>query len=317
MELETSYMIHGTDRPKVKRALAKLRTYFSEDAIETFDAGMFPAADVVASCSMMGLFADRRLVVVQGADQWKVDDINVVLDYLKVPEPATVLVLLADKLAGNSRLLKAFQKPRLIEATGPDASALPHWVVQSFAKHGATASTLIARRLLALTGTDSLERIESDIARIAAYAGSEPVTEAMIDELSTFTSDAKVWAITDAWATRDRPTVLRSADELLTNGEDPIRLVMVLARHIRAVHQTRCLLNEMPASQAVAEIGTLAGAKPWAAKKYVQQAQKISMPQADASLARIALLEAELKGAAALASQARTTVFHRALCELV
>lgn len=310
-------MIHGTDRPKVKRALAKLRTYFSKDAIESFDASMFPAVDVIASCSMMGLFADKRLVVVQGADQWKVDDVNVVLDYLKSPEPATVLVLLADKLAGNSRLLKAFQKPRLIEALGPDENALPRWVVQSFAKHGATADTSLARRLLALTGTDSLERIESDIARIAAYAGSEPVSEAMIDELSTFTSDAKVWAITDAWATRDRPTVLRSADELLANGEEPVRLAMVLARHIRAVHETRCLLNEVPASQAAAEIGSRMNARPWVAKKYVHQAQKLSMSQADASLARIALLEAELKGAAALASQAKVTVFHRALCELV
>ena len=66
------------------------------------------------------------------------------------------------------------------------------------------------------------------------------------------------------------------------------------------------------------------GANQWAAKKVVQQAQKVSGPQVDAALSRIALLDAELKGANSLGGRigedtnaGARIVLERGLLELV
>src|SRR5437763_12119299 len=62
-ELAAVYLITGTDRPKVGRALRRLRARIGDDATEILSAHEAGGEDVVASCNALGLFAvERRLV---------------------------------------------------------------------------------------------------------------------------------------------------------------------------------------------------------------------------------------------------------------
>jgi DNA polymerase III delta subunit len=70
-DLKPAYLIAGGDRPKVDRAVARLRTRFDADAVEHLDASEAPAEDAVAACNAMGLFgAGGRLVVVDNVEAW-------------------------------------------------------------------------------------------------------------------------------------------------------------------------------------------------------------------------------------------------------
>ena len=80
-----------------------------------------------------------------------------------------------------------------------------------------------------------------------------------------------------------------------------MRLAGALARHLRQVDDAHHLLQSMGPGRALDEL-VASGANQWAAKKVVQQAQKVSGPQIDAALSRVALLDAELKGANVLGS---------------
>ena len=60
------YLITGTDRPKVTRALRRLRDRVGEDATEHLSAHESSGEDVAAACNALGLFTvERRLVVVE------------------------------------------------------------------------------------------------------------------------------------------------------------------------------------------------------------------------------------------------------------
>ena len=90
-ELKPAYLLAGTDRPKVDRALQRLRTRFQPDAVEMHAAAESSGADVVAAANALGLFAgDGRLIVVDGVEAWKADDVKAVGAYLKRPAPATM-----------------------------------------------------------------------------------------------------------------------------------------------------------------------------------------------------------------------------------
>ena len=56
-ELLSVYLITGTDRPKVTRALRRLRDRVGEDATEHLSAHEASGEDVVAACNALGLFA--------------------------------------------------------------------------------------------------------------------------------------------------------------------------------------------------------------------------------------------------------------------
>src|SRR5262249_21182970 len=95
-ELKPAYLIAGSDRPKVDRAVARLRSRFETDAVELLDASETSGDDAAAACNTMGLFgAGTRLVIVEGVESWKAADVKAVAAYLKSPAPGTTLALVA------------------------------------------------------------------------------------------------------------------------------------------------------------------------------------------------------------------------------
>lgn len=312
--LESAYLVLGTDPAKIAIVVQRLKARFPAEAIELHPASSGSAGELIESFQTMGLFAEQRLVVVQGAHGWGADDVAGILAYLEQPAPDVVLLLLADKLASNSRLRKAFAKPRLIECPGPDKpEALRSWVEALFAAAGARGDRASAKRLVELCcgidandargvrelDGDDLARLRTDVERIAVYAGGDPVTVAMVEELATQVTDEKVWGLGDAWARRDTRAFLHLVEQLLAQREHPVRIAGALGRHLRQVDDAHHLLASMAPQQAL-EALVASGANQWAAKKVVQQAQRVGTPQVDAALARIAQLDAELKGASAL-----------------
>ena len=98
-ELRSIYLLIGSDRPKVKRALARLRSRFPDEAQEHLSAEQQTGADAVAAMNSLGLFgADSgRLVIVHDVESWKVSDIQSLSSYLDDPLHGAVLALVAWK----------------------------------------------------------------------------------------------------------------------------------------------------------------------------------------------------------------------------
>ena len=110
-DLMPAYLLSGTDRPKVARAVRRLRDRIGEDATELLSASEADGTDVAAACNALGLFAsERRLVVVENVEAWKAADLEPVLEYLKSPSPETVLALVGDGVRKDSPLAKAVAK---------------------------------------------------------------------------------------------------------------------------------------------------------------------------------------------------------------
>ena len=75
------YLLAGSDRPKVARALRRLRSRFGDESIEHLAADTADGAEAVAACNALGLFAGDeggRLVIVEGVERWKKADVEAV-----------------------------------------------------------------------------------------------------------------------------------------------------------------------------------------------------------------------------------------------
>jgi DNA polymerase-3 subunit delta len=185
-----------------------------------------------------------------------------------------------------------------------------------FQSLGATVTKKVVSELVGITGFDPLDRLRTDIEMIAAAAGSEPITSELVRELATHSDDMKIFAVTDAWATRNKSELLRTVEHLLQQNEKPVPLTIILGRHIAQVAKARRLLNHLPSGAVVNEL-TTGGANAWAAKKATEQAGRIGLAQAEAALARIAQLDYELKGGAVSVNETSlNTIFTRGIAEL-
>ena len=151
------YLIGGGDRPKVARALARLRSRFQDTAVELLSAEVASGADAVAACNALGLFSVEggRLVVVEGVERWRAADIEEVGAYLAQPAPGAVLALVADETPKRSPLVDLCTKQgRVLSFELPKPRELPAWVQAEFERRGTQIDRAAARALVEVVGDD-------------------------------------------------------------------------------------------------------------------------------------------------------------------
>ena len=312
-ELKPVYLISGSDRPKIRVALERLRNHFEEGAVEVLAAGDHPAEDAVAACNALGLFGgERRLVIVEDVEGWKAPDAKAIADYLKNPAPETVLALVASELRKDTALAKACAKAGdLLVYDAPKKRDLPSWVAKQFEQHGTSADRDACRLLVAMVGEDP-EQLRSEIEKLATWSGGEAVTEADVRLLASLSAETSVFVLTDAWGRRDAGAALASVESLLERSgpRELPRLVALLANHVGRVRACQSLAAEgLGAREAAGKLKL----HPFAAEKAFAHAANYAPDELAHAVVRLAELDLALKGGSRLAGELE---FERALVDV-
>jgi len=305
-ELKPLYLLTGSDRPKIERALRRLRDRFDADAVELLAAHETPGADAVAACNSLGLFGADRLVVVEGVEKWKVDDTKAVAVYAADPAPTAVLALVAAELRKESALMKAVAKVGEVLVYDVDKKKIVDWLAQQFGSHGVQVDRDLCRAIADAVVPEGqepdLHHLANEVAKLATWAGGEPLTWELVRDLVVPFGDVPSFALTDAWGRRDVVAVLAAAEGSFERESSPRRdvaprLVGALARHLARLREIRTLLAD---GHATPEIASRLKRHPYYVQKLVRQAEAFTDDELrDASL-RLAELDHALKGGSRL-----------------
>jgi DNA polymerase III subunit delta len=300
------YLLTGNDRPKIARALRRLRTRFGGESVEQLAADSASGADAVAACNALGLFAGDeggRLVVVEGVERWRKADVDAVAAYLADPVPGAVLALVAGEPPRSDALKKAVTKVgKLLTYDAPRPRDLPGWVRAQFEERGAVVDQDTARALVEIVG-DDLAVLASEVDKIATWAGGRPLERSDVDAVATPAREATAWALTDAWGERDLPALLEACEAELAR-RDPFGVSTRLAAHVGLVRNVQRLVAEgLPAR----EIAKRLKVHEFRVKKAVAHANQYSQDELDAAVVRLAVLDAAIKGASRLPSELMLT----------
>jgi DNA polymerase-3 subunit delta len=303
-ELKAAYLLTGSDRPKIERALHRLRDRFGEEATERLSGREASGEDAVAACNAMGLFAaGGRLVLVEQVGRWKAADAKVVADYLTAPAPETVLALVGEEIKKDSALAKACAKAGAVLVYEVSKRDLPKWVAEQFARHGVKTSSDACRSLVELAG-DNLAELATEVDKLAVYAGRDEIGVDEVELLVTARADVPPFVLTDAWGRRDVGAVLSSCESILERSTPRSRevhaLVGRLAAHVRRVRACQSLDSEgIRPRDAAAQLKM----HPFAAEKAFGQARNFSAEELREAIVRLADLDLALKGGSRLPSE--------------
>lgn len=318
-ELKPLYLLAGTDRPKIERALRRLRDRYPPDAVELLHAAEASAEDAVAACNALGLFGGERLVLVEGVERWKADDAKTVAAYAADPAPGARLALVAESLRKDSALAKAVAKVGAVLVYDVDRKKLVDWVVAQFAGHGTSADRELARSLLDAVvpeGQDAdLHHLANEIAKLATWAGGERLDWENVRDLVVPFGDVPAYALTDAWGRRDLRGALAAAETTFEREASPRRdvaprLVGALSRHLDRLQECRRLLAQGHTSS---EIASRLKRHPFYVQKLVRQAEGFGEDELRDAVVRLAELDHALKGGSRLPSDLEV---ERALVDL-
>jgi DNA polymerase III subunit delta len=315
-ELKPVYLLTGSDRPKIARALRRLRDRIGTDATEQLTASVASGEDAVAACNAMGLFGggEGRLVIVEEVERWKAADVKDVVAYLAAPAPATVLALLAEELKADSALGKAVAKAGQILAYDVPKRRLPEWVAEQLGRMGAKADADACRALVDLVGDDA-DELQSEIDKLATWAAGDTITLRDVEQLTAARAETSIFSLTDAWGRRDVGAVLAATESLLERTHRPrsgelMRIIASLVNHVGRVRRCQRLADQGVRPRDAA--GQLK-MHPYVAEKAFAQAANFSAEELAAAIVRLSELDAASKGGSRLPADLE---LERALVEI-
>jgi DNA polymerase III subunit delta len=314
-ELKPAYLLAGTDRPKVDRALRRLRDRFEPDAVEIHTAIDASAEHVVAAANALGLFAEGgRLIVVDDVERWKAPDVKAIAAYLKAPAPATTLALVGTELKKDAPLAKAVASAGDVLIWDVAQRGRQAWVAEQFGVQGAEAEPEACRALIEIVGEDVYE-LSSEIDKLATWARGQRITAADVELLVAAGGETSNFALTDAWGARDVAGVLRAAEQLLERSGDPRsrtvpRVASVLTSHASRLRQCHELdAQGVSASDAASRLKQ----HPFYVRKLFSQARNFTADELRSVTVRLADLDHALKGGSRVAVELE---LERALVEI-
>jgi DNA polymerase-3 subunit delta len=307
------YLLTGGDRPKIERALGRLRVHFPPEATEICSALDTSAEAAVALCNAGSLFGDARLVVVEDVDGrrdwdnrmkggWKAADVEVVSAYLADPAPGTVLALVGEDVKKTTALRKACAKAGDVLEYTVAKRDIQRWVAERFAGHAVRAEPEACAALVHIVGED-LHALASEVDKLATWAAGEPIGEREVELLAAPTADAPTFTLTDAWAAHDPARALAASETIFerdskTRRDTAARVAATLAGHagrLRALK--RCAADGIRPRDAAGKLRL----NPYYAERLSRQAEGFSPEQLADAVARLAELDGSLKGQSKLA----------------
>lgn len=277
------YLVLGPEaylrQSAIERIGAGLARVHATDTLQATrcDADGVSAARCVESAQSLGLFAGHQQLVVGDIAAWKVGE-EALAGYLAAPNPATTLILWAEKLDQRTKWAKLLTSGTvLVECKSLYANQVPEWVRIECQRQGREISRDAARLLAEAVGSD-LHAVHQAIEKVLLYtAGRRLVGPEDVEAIVLETSQRTIFELLGAVGRRDPSGACRLLAQLVAGGEPPVRICHMLAWHWRVLLRAReWLSNERRTTHDASPQSGLAAAlkvSPYFARDYAAQAE--------------------------------------------
>ena len=315
--LRPAFLILGTDRPKVRRTVARLRRRVIDEAgsdlnVVILDAEHDKVDEFLDAAASPGLTFGTRLLLVVNGHKWNAKARQQVAAYLQDPMPDTCVALEAETIPKSDALYKAVHKMGgVLEWDLPKKYQMAGWVTQQAKANGLHMSAHVAKHMLDRCGNDPkhAERLDREIEKLAAYcrdaeaveaaraagAGVE-AREADVDAVCTPDDDAVIFDLMDAVGHRDRAHSFALLEALYASGNprnDANGVLYSLKRHVEQLDAA----SQLPHADESAAAKQLK-VHPFTARKLLQQRESFDRRRLGRAYRALAEAEAGLRGRA-------------------
>ncbi len=281
--LASLYLIAGTDQAKIDATRARLRARAEGDggagALEVFEPsegrGGPDHEALLMAIPAMSLTETRRYLLADGVERWRDKQLEAVVAAIGALPPDLTVVLIA-RAKAPAKLAKAVKaaKGEIHEFEAPKARDMPRLLVEDAKRLGFALEPAAARTLVDRMGANSV-RLRNELERLALWAGEGgQVTAADLDAMVSDTSEAAVWALSDALLERDPAKAASIAERLVSQGENVTGLIYGLASRLRKACAAASQIEQgVPPKQIESSLGM----HPYAARQLVARLGRTSV----------------------------------------
>lgn len=232
------YVLYGTDDYLRDSYRAELSAHAlagadSQTCLSRFDSDADLAA-VLDDLRTLPFLGDRRLVIVEDADDFVSAHREALEEYLDAPSSTGSLMLLVKSFPSNTRLAKVVAKVGLaVDCNSPKGPEVGNFIRDRAKALGRTLDRSAGELMLQWLGND-LARIQSELEKLALYTqGRTTITANDVSAVVVATAGVNPWALTDALADGDAKTALTVLSGMLTQRGEEFKVLGMVGWHLR------------------------------------------------------------------------------------
>ncbi|MCD7752472.1 MAG: DNA polymerase III subunit delta [Lachnospiraceae bacterium] len=224
---------------------------------------------------------ERRVILLENTGLLKGGG-DLLADYLAAPCETTVWVLTDSECDKRSRLYKAADKyKRCVEFSAQDAATLQKWVLGLIKKENKKISARALDLFLESVG-DDMSAIRLELEKLFSYTlERDAITEEDVEAVCPPRITGRIFDMVDAIGAKNRKKALSLYQDLQLLREPPARILYLIGRQMNLLLQTKELKEQGMDSKAMA---VKLNVPPFAAQKYIRQAQGLSKTQLKTAL---------------------------------
>ncbi len=215
--------------------------------VSLLEGGATTLAEVLDAARTLPMLSERRLVLVRESEKIREQDSGPLRDYLKDPTPTTCLVFHTG--AGKIDLRKGVFRALLEHAAAAEfrplkGAGVGRWIRERARERGAEIDSDAAALLEAHTGSD-LFRIDQELIKVLDFlAPSRKITAEALAETLGSPAAGSVFELAERVGAGENGEAIRLLRGILAEGEEPVRLLFLIARQMRILILGKALVRQ-------------------------------------------------------------------------
>lgn len=296
------YLLWGEERSLRDDVLAKIKKQVmggngGEYGLIVLNGKNLSVERIVETADTAPFFSEKQLILIENWDRWRAGkqtdgdkqkpDEQKFIDYLTKIPPYSCLVFTSDeKIDRRKKLYQSLEKIGAVVEFAPlKGQVLERWIMQIVKDMGKKLGPGVLAFIIGEVGTSetvNLAMLRQELTKIALYTGARSeITKADAQAVLTRTPESSVFTLVDAVSQQQRDKALQLWEDLKVTGQEPLKLLNLLARQIRLTWQAKQL---QAAGCAVDQLAGKIGVHPYVAQRVAAQGKKFSTHQLRHSL---------------------------------
>ena len=249
------YLLYGTKDFLLKQELKKLMTGFEEINISKYDLNNDTMQDIIDDAKTISLFGDKKLIICENANLFTgqtAKDAEILESYLTKPNDLTTLIFIInnDKIDNRKKITKLMKKNGIIKDFSENINPIT-FVQNNLKDYNINISAI--NLLIDRVGNNPLI-LKNEIDKLKLYKGNNKfIDENDILNLTVKTSYEDIFKLIDYIIDNNKDKALEILEEMFKNGEEAIKIIVILAGQIRIMYQAKVLIKKGLSEKNIAD----------------------------------------------------------------
>lgn len=274
-----NYLLYGTEEYLIKQEIKKIKedNNITDQDITEFNLEESSLKEIIDEAATFSLFSNKRLLIVEnsyiftGANKKK-QDTTILEKYLNDPNKNNILIFTinTDKLDSRKKIVNLFKDKGTIKEFTNNFN-FNSVVLDMIKPYNINSSNL---KLLIDRVGKNLNILNQEINKLKTYKDDDlEITKEDIIEVTTETIDTDIFHLVDNIILKNKEKALKSYYEMIKIGEEPIKIIVILANQFRLIYQVKQLSKKRI---SIFDMMSLLGQKKYPIEKALERSKIFS-----------------------------------------